>query len=345
MAKNTINIDTIAAASGYSRATVSRVIRKNGYVSKEARRKICRVIEEYDYRPSSLARSMVSGKTHTIGLLLTDIRNHFYSVMAKSIENQASSMGYALIICNSDESLDKERKYFELLMEKQVDGLIISPTINMQMGFSDIYEKIRKRKIPCVCVDRALPQEFGIPSVLVDNYQGGYDAGKHLADIGHTRLAVVTSKIPLPNVRDREKGFFQALKDEGIERQPGDRIELESRESEIDVESHMHLFEGIDRFSALFCTANTLSFYSLRILKYKRIEIPEQISFIGFDDLYDSELISPQPTVIVQPVSDIGTKAALIILGKLIKKKSLPKKDIVFPVSLIIRNSTKRESV
>jgi LacI family transcriptional regulator len=190
-----------------------------------------------------------------------------------------------------------------------------------------------------------LPQEFGIPSVLVDNYQGGYDAGKHLADIGHTRLAVVTSKIPLPNVRDREKGFFQALKDEGIERQPGDRIELESRESEIDVESHMHLFEGIDRFSALFCTANTLSFYSLRILKYKRIEIPEQISFIGFDDLYDSELISPQPTVIVQPVSDIGTKAALIILGKLIKKKSLPKKDIVFPVSLIIRNSTKRESV
>jgi LacI family transcriptional regulator len=341
MAKNTINIDTIAAASGYSRATVSRVIRKYGYVSKEAREKICSVIEEYDYRPSSLARSMVSGKTHTIGLLLTDIRNHFYSVMAKSIENQASSMGYALIICNSDESLDKEKEYFELLMEKQVDGLIISPTIDMHMGFSDIFEKIKKRKIPCVCVDRALPPEFGIPSVLVDNYQGGYDAGKHLVNMGHNRLAVVTSKIPLPNVRDREKGFFQALKDAGIERQTGDRIELESREREIDIESQLHLFEGINKFSAVFCTANTLSFYALRILKYKGIEIPARISFISFDDLYDAELISPQPTVIVQPVSDIGTKAAMIILNKLIKKKSLPKKNTVFPVSMIIRESTK----
>ncbi len=340
MAKNAINIDTIAAASGYSRATVSRVIRKYGYVSKEARERICSVIAEYDYRPSSLARSMVSGKTNTIGLLLTDIRNHFYSVMAKSMENHVSSMGYALIICNSDESIDKEKEYFELLMEKQVDGLIVSPTINMNRGFSDIFERIKKRKIPCVCVDRALPPEFGIPSVLVDNYQGGYDAGKHLVGLGHKRLAVVTSKIPLPNVRDREKGFFQALEDAGIERQTGDRIEIESREREIDIESQLHLFDGIHRFSAVFCTANTLCFYTLRILKYKRIEIPTQISFVGFDDLYDAELISPKPTVIVQPVVDIGTEAAMIILNKLIKKKSLPKRNIVLPVSMIIREST-----
>jgi DNA-binding LacI/PurR family transcriptional regulator len=151
----------------------------------------------------------------------------------------------------------------------------------------------------------------------------------------------VTSKIPLPNVRDREKGFFQALEDAGIERQTGDRIEIESREREIDIESQLHLFKGIHRFSAVFCTANTLCFYTLRILKYKGLEIPSQISFVGFDDLYDAELISPKPTVIVQPVIDIGTRAAMLILNKLIKKKSLPKKNIVFPVNMIIRESTK----
>ena len=115
--------------SGYSRSTVSRVIRNHGYTSKKTRRIIKSIINKHNYRPSSLARSLVSGRTNTIGLLLTDICNPFYSIVARSVENVVSKSEYTLIICNCDESLEKEQKNLELLIEKQVDGLIISPTI------------------------------------------------------------------------------------------------------------------------------------------------------------------------------------------------------------------------
>jgi DNA-binding LacI/PurR family transcriptional regulator len=341
MVRKSVSIDTIAKLSGYSRATVSRVIGNYGYVSEKARKRINETIEEYNYHPSGVARSMVSGKTQTIGLIQTDIRNRFYSIIAKSIEDVIGGKGYSLIICNSDESLDRERRSFKLLLEKQIDGLIISPTFSMDGNHSTVLSKIKTYGIPAVCIDRPISQDLQIPSVTVDNYMGGYEAAKHLISLGHRRIAVVTSKLPLPNVRDRERGFYSAMAEAHIERVPGDRVELESTEAATDIGAGPPLFENMDTFTALFCTANIFSIYALRMLKKSGFVIPEDISFVGFDEISCSELMASPPTLIVQPIAEIGSKAAELVLSMVEKGKRNQNRDVILPVTMIVRSSTR----
>ena len=339
MRHRNISIDTIARLSGFSRSTVSRVIGNYGYASENARRTIKKIIDKYNYRPSSLARSMVSGKTNTIGLLLTDICNPFYSIVARSVENVVSKYNYTLIICNCDESLDKEQKNIELLIEKQVDGLIISPTVDENGNINHIFFDIKKYDIPVINIDRPLPEELNIPSITVDNRNGGYKATRYLMELGHRRIGIVTSKLPIPNVRDREKGYLQALHEAGVGMKNGDRIELESRENELDMSLNLNIFSKIERFTALFATTNLFSIATLRILKKMRLYIPGDISFIGFDDLHDADIMVPPPTVIAQPAVEVGTTAARIILEMIRGDKAKSINNIVLPVNLIVRES------
>ena len=335
-----MNINTIAKLSGYSKATVSRYIGNYGYVSKEAKEKIKKIIEKYNYYPSNLARSLVSGKTNTIGLILTDIVNPFYSILARSIEEVLVKNGYNLMICNSDESLEKEKKNYELLMEKNIDGLIISATVDMEGNYNEIFSEIKNFEIPVVFVDRLVPANSGFDTVLVDNYKGGQEAAKFLINLKHNKIGIITSKIPLPNLRDRERGFINSLKNEDVTGITYERIELGTRIREAEWGKYYHLFKDINKFTALFCTTNILNFYTLKILKNMGIKVPDDISIIGFDDFLDAEIIDPPPTVIAQPISDIGINTGRLILSK-INKKSKSNDNIILPVKLIARQSTR----
>ena len=341
MAGKQISIDTIAELSGYSRATVSRVIGNYGYVSEKARNRITAVIKENNYRPSGVARSMVSGRTHTIGLIQTDIRNTFCNITAKAIEDVIIDHGYSLIICNSGESLDKERQSLTLLLEKQVDGLVLSPTVDMNGKFGTIFNEIKRYNIPAVCIDRPIPAHFGIPAVTVDNRGGGYRAAKHLLAIGHRHIAVVTSRLPLPNVRDREKGFYHALEERGIRKKDGDRVEIFPIQDETEIECRDGCFEELKRVTALFATANIFSICALRGINKLGYSIPGDISLVGFDELLYWEFMSPQPTVIVQPIAEVGKQAAEILLRRIEKKDKKKASSIVLPVTIEERSSTR----
>lgn len=341
MVRKNISIDTIAELSGYSRATVSRVIGDYGYVSEKAREKITKVIRECNYHPSGVARSMVSGKTQTIGLIQTDIRNPFYSIIAKSIEDVIVSKNYSLIICNTDESLERERKSFKLLLEKQIDGLILSPALDENGNYSGVLSEIKTHGIPTVCIDRPVPHDLGIPSVTVDNYRGGYEAAQHLITLGHRRIAVVTSKPALPNVRERERGFYSALEEARIGPAAEHRIELDSTAGSVDNGNSSALFNRMDRFTAVFCTANIFSIYTLKMLRNSGLCIPEDLSFVGFDDISHSELMDSPPTVVVQPIAEVGSSAAKLVLRMIEKKEHEKQRDIILPVEMIVRNSTR----
>jgi LacI family transcriptional regulator len=341
MARKHISIDTIARLSGYSRATVSRVIGSYGYVSEKARNRIETVIKKNNYHPSGVARSMVSGKTHTIGLIQTDIRNAFCNITAKAIEDVIVGHGYNMIICNSGESLQKERQSLQLLLGKQVDGLVVSPTVDMEGKFGSIFDGIKRYNIPAVCIDRPIPARFGIHVVTVDNHQGGYSAAKHLLDLGHRRIAVVTSRLPLPNVREREKGFYDALEERGIGRIEGDRIEISPIQSGTEAETGALSFDGPERFTAIFATANIFSVYALRWIRMCGYSIPKDLSLVGFDDLLYWEFMSPQPSVIAQPIARIGELAAEILLREIEGRGSKMTERIVLPVTMKERASTK----
>ncbi|MBN2324855.1 MAG: LacI family DNA-binding transcriptional regulator [Spirochaetes bacterium] len=341
MARKHISIDTIARLSGYSRATVSRVIGSYGYVSEKARNRIEAVIKKYNYHPSGVARSMVSGKTHTIGLIQTDIRNAFCNITAKAIEDVIVGHGYNLIICNSGESLKKERQSLDLLLGKQVDGLVVSPTVDMDGKFGSIFDEIRRYNLPTVCIDRPIPPRFGIPVVTVDNHQGGYRAAKYLLSLGHSRIAVVTTRLPLPNVRERENGFYDALEEQGIRRMEEDRIEIPPIQSGREAEGGETPFEGWGRFTAVFATANIFSIYAMRWMKKCGYSIPKDLSLVGFDDLLYWEFMSPQLTVIVQPIARIGELAAEMLLHAIEGRGPKGFERIVLPVTMEERSSTK----
>ncbi len=341
MARKHISIDTIAKLSGYSRATVSRVIGNYGYVSEKAWTKINAVIKEHNYHPSGVARSMVSGKTHTIGLIQTDIRNAFCSITAKAIEDVIIGHGYNLIICSSGESLEKEKQSLDLLLEKQVDGLVLSPTVDMGGKFGTIFDEIIRYNLPAVCIDRPIPAHFGIPVVTVDNHGGGYRAAKHLLDLGHRRIAVVTSTLPLPNVREREKGFYTALDEHGIGRMEGDRVEIFPTKSKTDLQCRDFSLKEPGRFTAIFATANIFNVCALKWTRKLGYSIPEDISLIGFDDLLNWEFMSPRPTVIEQPIARIGKLAAEILLRKIQEKDNREIENIVLPVTMKEGSSTR----
>ena len=344
MGRKHISIDTIARLSGYSRATVSRVIGNYGYVSEKARTRIKAVIKEHNYHPSGVARSMVSGKTHTIGLIQTDIRNAFCSITAKAIEDVIIGHSYNLIICSSGESLEKEQQSLDLLLEKQVDGLVLSPTVDMEGKFGTIFDEIIRYNLPAVCIDRPIPARFGIPAVTVDNFGGGYKAAKHVIDLGHRRIAVVTSRLPLPNVREREKGFYTALDENSIGRMKGDRVEIFPTKSKTDLECKDFSLVDPGRFTAIFATANIFNVCALKWAGKLGYSIPEDISLVGFDDLLYWEFMSPQPSVIVQPIARLGEQAARILLRKIEKKDKEEDGSIVLPVTMKERYSTRKLS-
>lgn len=317
MGSSKVTIKDVAKKAGVSTSTVSRVVGNYGYVSNSTKLKVEKVIEELDYKPNALARSMITKSTKTIGIVVTDITNPFFASVIRSIEDVLWESGYAILLANTDENVERERAVVSAIIERQVDGLILVPSENKLKPHLEI---LNKRDIPVVLVDRMVE---GLPAdvVMVDNENGAYTAVNHLISMGHKKIGMIIDDLNISTNSERLLGYKKALHSAGL---PFDASLIKSckftSKSAFDLASQM--LSQDDRPSGLFCANNFMTLGTLQAIVQAKVKVPEEISIVGFDDIYWFSTGSQQVSTVAQPVKDLGVEAANRLVNRLRGDKS-----------------------
>lgn len=337
-----ISISDIAKSAGVSKSLVSLVLNGRGDahgISKQTQQKVREVAQSMNYSPNSTARSLRTGKTETIGLIIADIGNPFFARLARSIEDYAFTKGYHLIFSSSDESPELEGQLIEMMQNRQVDGLIISSTL--VKNNSDILERLQKAQFPFVLIDRYIP-EMDYSYVVSDNENGTIELVQHMVDQGRKKLALFSiSPSHLTSIKDRISGFSKALKKNGIKEDKDLIIEIPFDDIDsLDRSFDLLIEKGVD---AIITLNNSLAHECIKACKKRNIDIPNDIAFASFDDVAWFQLLSPGITGVKQPIIDMGKKAVELLLAKL-EGKSKENEQIYLPVQLNIRESSTVET-
>lgn len=328
------NIRDVARLAGVAPITVSRVVNNSGYFSEETRQRVLAAIRELNYVPNHLARSLRSRQTGMIALIVTDITNPFWTTVARGVEDAASDAGFNLILCNTDESEAKQRRYVQALLEKQVDGILLVPAHNR----ADDIEAIRRQSVTVVVLDRRLAR---VPADVVrcDSEEGAYQLTRRLLDVGHRRIALLTGPADVTTAADRAAGFCRALGEAGIA--PCAETTLYG---EFTIESGQALarqaLASQPRPSALFAANNFLAIGALKALAEAGLAVPADMSVVGFDDLPTALVVEPVLTVAAQPAYEMGRRATELLVERLAGAAADAYREIVLPTQIIERRST-----
>ncbi len=331
----------VAELANVSITTVSHVINETRYVSDELTARVKQAMKALDYYPNSLASSLRSGKTKIVGLMIPDISNQFFAEISRKIEDNGYAYGYSVILCNTNENAEKEESYFHVLIAKQVDGIIF---ISAGDDSKNI-EKSLAANIPIVVVDRDV-KNINADVVLVDNFKGGYTAVQHLIQLGHRRIACITGPSPITPSAQRVAGYQQALEESAI---PVDEDLIVT--GDFSYESGRAAMEKLlsraEVPTAVFACNDMMAIGAIQTANDHGLQIPHDISIIGFDNIPFSESVYPALTTVAQPFD----KIAKIIVDLLIEKIKLlskrrdsenhyPKyKRIVLDTALVERDS------
>jgi LacI family transcriptional regulator len=333
-----ITLNDIALKAGVSVSTVSRVLNnkaRNNRISLETKEIVLKAAEDLSYRPNELARGLRLKKTNTIGLVVPDISNPFFAYVTRMIQKYSHQFGYSLIVCNTDENLRTEIDHTNLLRNKGVDGFIIMP---VGVNYSHI-EDLMKNDIPIVLLERSF-DELTTNTVVVDKYSGSYEAVQHLIDMGHKRIAIVQG---LPNTstnNERVKGYVDALADNHISIDHSLIVGKDFRQENGYVETKLLLNLG-NPPTAIFTTSDLITLGALQAITEEKLNIPDDISLVSFDDIeFAPYLVSPL-TVVRQPRELMGEVAVKLLIEELQLSNKNQKKKIVLKPNLVIRKSVK----
>ena len=324
----------MAKEAAVSIATVSHVINRTRYVSPELTERVKKVIERLDYCRNGVARSLKTQRTYTIGLVVSDISNPFFSTLVRGVEDALAEEGYSLIICNTDETLEKEKRYIDILLQKGIDGVIFAPT---GKGNENIQRLIRK-KCPFVFIDRVIRDIEG-DAVLSDNVEGAYRATKHLLERSHRRIGIILGLENVSTTWERLEGYEQALKEFGLTENSEFIIHGGSK-TQGGYEACRQLFGLSDPPTAIFSTNSLMTLGVLKALKKQGLYCPQDISVIGFDDFEGTALYDPPLTTVAQEPYELGSKVARLLLQRL-EGEYHPNifQQVRLPTKLIIRHS------
>lgn len=293
-------VKDVARRAGTSVGTVSFVLNDTRPVSPELRERVLQAIEELQYQPNLVARSLRSKRSRIIGLLVSDIRNPFYAELVSSIQKHAQDSDYHLIVCNTFEDPDVECEQLEALRNYHVDGLIIAPTL----GDHDHLDCLNETKTPTVLVNRRL-EETDWPAIIADNHGAARQATEHLLQNGRTRIGIV---LTVPNVShntDRVAGYREILFEHGIEYDPELVLYtgLTAQDSQVAVRDFLNQRRDVN---ALFCGSTSATLGSLLAAKNLGICVPDQIALIGSGNMGWGPLLTPPLTHFTQPTYDMG---------------------------------------
>jgi LacI family transcriptional regulator len=313
--------------------TVSRVVNGTGYTSPEAQARVNNAVAELSYMPNALARQLRLSRTKTLALVLTDIANPFFTTIARGVEDAARAQGYAVMFCNTDESVDEEMDYVNVLIQRRVDGVLLVPAADS----SGSAELLRRQGLPVVILDRG-PASGNMDIVRTDSEGGAYLAVRHLIDLGHRRVAVLGGPESVSTSADRVRGYQRAMAEAGIA--PDEQTIVFGKYTEASgYAMTTQILAAPDVPTAIFAGNNFIAFGAMQSLREAGMEIPQDMSVVVFDDLPQGWIL-PFLTVISQPAYEIGKQACELMLTRLASDRPFEPRTIVLPSSLIVRQSS-----
>ena len=328
-----VTIKDVARIAGVSIGTVSAALNDKPGVGADTKFRVLAAAEKLGYELNILARALVTKKTHTIGLVISDISNPFFTRVVRGIEDVANENGFNLVLCNTDEEGQKEKAYLRILQRKQVDGFIIVSSERNSTHINSLLED----NVPVVLLDRKL-EGIHADSVVVDNIEGSYQAISHLINMGHRKVGIIHGPETIMTGRDRLEGYQRALRDYNL---PLDSkyIKEGNFKQEGGYSMTLELLDLEDPPSALFVANNLMTVGAFKALRERGIKIPEEMALIGFDDMEWASLASPPLTAVSQPTYKLGTSAANLLLNRIKTRAPQRAQEIVLKPELVIRES------
>lgn len=330
-----VTIADVAQKAEVSKTTVSRILNGNfAHTTEETRNKVLQAIKDLDYRPNALAKGLKSMRTNVIGIMLSNLKNPFWSTVLEGVEDTCHDMGYNLMICNSNESPELEEEYVKEFQMRQVDGIIINPTCKNQ----ELYDKLIVKEYPMIIVNRRINNE-NANSVVVDNVKGAFIAVNHLIRYGRKKVAVCLYRNPYVSTwKERLEGYKKALIANGRTSDEFVIMELEQR-GDTQKESIMRFLRKHPDIDAIFSTNNMITLEVIGAVKDLNLQIPEQIAIVSYDETIWAKYIDPPITTIRQPGYHMGQVAAQNLIERIVSGEKPQPQTVVLEPELIVRIS------
>lgn len=337
-----VTIKDIAKALGLSTSTVSRALRDSYEISPETKKMVLEYSEKINYRPNPIALSLKEKRSRSIGIIVCEIANSFFSQIINGIESIAYDKGYNVIIAQSHESYDREVINVQYLASRSIDGLLVS--VSSETQNLDHLKNLHDRGFPIVFFDRIV-DEMQTHKVIVDNFKGAYDATEHLIKSGYKNIAALAGSEYLSITKERLGGYRKALEDNGLSYNE-ENIQhcLHGGMLYPEVENALNqLLKLKKRPDAIIASADKLTTNCLRYFKKRKIKVPDDVALIGFSNLDLTDLLSPSLSVVRQPAFEMGELSTELLIQQIESKR--PVKDFerrILPPQLFIRESTER---
>ena len=308
---NAASIYDVARESGVSVFTVSAVVNKKTHVGKRLRERVEAAIRKLNYRPNLIARSLAKRRTHTIGMIVPDIANPFFPMVVRGAEDAAQKHGYNLLLCNSDDILDKEERAVELLLSQRVDGILLTKAA--EDFRPSVWQMIKEVDIPFVLVMRTYPK-LTSDAVITDDYHGAYEAVCHLARAGRRRIGLISGPLKISNAKERWRGFHDALKAEGL-----------AYDSKLVIEGDYRIESGFRGGHALlsyrpdgvYVANHLMTIGLLKAAEEMGLSCPEDFGLVSFDDYPWLSIFRPRLTTVELPKHQLGSEAAELLIRRI----------------------------
>ena len=328
------SIKEVAEAAGVSTATVSRVLSNKPYVRSEMRDRVMRAVEELGYRPNLIARSLRSQRSSSIGLIVSDIRNPYFTSVSRAVEDTAYEQGYSVIFCNTDENPDKEALYLHLMRDQNVAGVIFSPTRQASADLNAF-----NIDFPIVVVDRSIePCDFPVDVIRIDNVDAAYRLTEHLIANGYRRIAGLFGEASTTG-RERRIGYEKALQEHGL----SPLANYVPPRIEAGAEAARALLKSDSPPDAFLTTNSLLMAGALVAIRDLDLRVPDQVGLVGFDKTTWSTLVQPSITLIDQPTYQIGRTATELLLER-IQNPDCPSREVILDGKLVLGGSSAARS-
>jgi LacI family transcriptional regulator len=337
-------IKDIAKALGLSTSTVSRALRDSYEISPETKQLVLDYARQINYRPNPIALSLKEKRSRSIGVIVSEIANSFFSQIINGVESIAHQKGYNVLISQSRESYEKELSNLDYFASRSVDGILMS--VSYETADYTHLKDLHGRGLPIVFVDRTA-DAINTHKVIADNFKGAYDATMHLVNNGYRKIAMLTNPSFVSISAERMAGYQKALEDTGLApKEPSIKHCRHGGLSYEEVETAMdELMNSKDKPEAVFAGSDRLTTNCMRYCRAKNLAVPDQLAIVGYSNLDVADLLSPSLSVVRQPAFEMGAVGASLLLDTIESKRPVTSFETrVLPAELFARGSSERRN-
>lgn len=330
-----VTIKDVALKAGVSTAAVSHVINESRAVSIDTKKKVRHAIKALRYRPDGIARSLRVNQTGTIAVLIADVTNPFFADFVRGVEDEAHRRGerYNLLLCNTEENGERERRAIELVLERRIDGIVMAPAGGNETLLAELVES----GLPLVFGDRRL-KGVAADTVVANNFEAAAGLARHLISLGHRRIGLLDADLSASAIHDRVAGFRSAMTEAGLTLDPAHVVTSASNIPAATAAGSV-LLATSPRPEAVFCTNNFMTLGMVRAVQEQGLDCPRDIAVVGFDDFPWATAFRPRLTVVAQPAYEIGREAATLLFDRISGRRTGPTVQMVLDTTLVIRDS------